>query len=60
MSSSGLGILSLILGIPITAIIAYSPAHLWGLLVVWVAIAVINIAHAASYAATNQPDNDHH
>jgi hypothetical protein len=58
MSSSGLGILSLILGVPITAIVAYSPAHLWGLLVVWVAIAVINIAHAASHASTNQP-SDH-
>ena len=53
-SSAGLGILSLILGIPITAIVAYSPAHLWGLLVVWVAIAVINIAHAASHAASSQ------
>jgi hypothetical protein len=60
MSSSGLGILSLILGIPITAIVAYSPAHLWGLIVVWIGIAAINIAHAASYAATNQPNNDHH
>jgi hypothetical protein len=55
VSSSGLGILSLILGIPITAIVVYSPAHLWGLLVVWIAIAVINIAHAVSHAATNQP-----
>jgi hypothetical protein len=54
-SSTALGILSLVLGIPITAIVAYSPAHLWGLLVVWLAIAVINIAHAASHAATNQP-----
>lgn len=54
-SSAGLGILSLILGIPITAIVAYSPAHLWGLLVVWLGIAVINIAHAASHASTSQP-----
>ena len=39
------------------AIVAYSPAQLWGLLVVWIAIAVINIAHAASHAATNQPSD---
>ena len=57
-SSAGLGIVSLVLGIPITAIVAYSPAHLWGLLVVWVAIAVINIAHAASHAASSQASND--
>ena len=56
-SSAGLGIVSLILGIPITAIVAYSPAHMWGLIVVWLGIAVINIAHAASHAATNQPNN---
>lgn len=46
-SSIALGVISIILGIPITAIVAYSPAHLTGLVVVWVAIAVINIAHAA-------------
>jgi hypothetical protein len=57
-SSAGLGIVSLVLGIPITAIVAYSPAHLWGLLVVWVAIAVINIAHAASHAASSQASSD--
>jgi hypothetical protein len=56
-STAGLGIVSLILGIPITAIVAYSPAHLWGLIVVWLAIAVINIAHAANHAATNPPNN---
>ena len=41
-----MGIISLVLGIPITAIVAYSPAHLPGLLVVWIAIAVINVAYA--------------
>jgi hypothetical protein len=56
-STAGLGIVSLILGIPITAIVAYSPAHLWGLIVVWLGIAVINIAHAANHAATHQPNN---
>jgi hypothetical protein len=46
-SSIALGVISLVLAIPITAIVAYSPAHLVGLIVVWVAIAVINLAYAA-------------
>jgi hypothetical protein len=54
-SASAVGVLSIILGIPLTAIVAWSPAHLWGLLVVWVALAVINIAYnAASVARHNQ------
>lgn len=45
-SPTALGVISIVLGIPITAIVAYSPAHLIGLIVVWVAIAVINVAYA--------------
>jgi hypothetical protein len=45
-SPTTFGVVSLVLAIPITAIVAYSPAHLIGLIVVWVAIAVINVAHA--------------
>jgi F0F1-type ATP synthase assembly protein I len=52
-----LGVLSVILGIPLTAIVAYSPAKLWGLLVVWMALAVINIAYnAASVARSHEAD----
>jgi hypothetical protein len=61
--ATALGVLSVILGIPLTAIVAYSPAHLWGLLVVWVALAAINIAYnAASVARSNQdgPPRDYH
>jgi hypothetical protein len=61
--ATALGVLSVILGIPLTAIVAYSPAHLWGLLVVWIALAVINIAYnAASVARSDQadPPRDHH
>jgi hypothetical protein len=46
-SATALGVVSIVLGIPITAIVAWSPAHLIGLIVVWAAIAAINIAHAA-------------
>jgi hypothetical protein len=62
-SATAVGILSVVLGIPLTAIIVYSPAHLWGLIVVWVALAVINIAYnAASVARHNQsgPPRDYH
>ena len=45
-SSTALGVISIVLGIPITAIVVFSPAHLTGLIVVWIAIAVINIAHS--------------
>ena len=41
---------SITLGIPITAIVVAAGAHptgIWGLLVVWIAIAVINVAYAA-------------
>jgi hypothetical protein len=48
-------VLSVILGIPLTAIVVWSPAHLWGLLVVWIALGVINIAYnAASVARANE------
>ena len=49
---------SITLGIPITAIVVAAGAHptgIWGLLVVWIAIAVINVA----YAAKLRPPGDH-
>ena len=49
---------SIALGIPITAIVVAAGAHptgIWGLLVVWIAIAVINVA----YAAKLRPPGDH-
>ena len=53
-SPAALGFASLIFGIPITAIVANSPAHLVGLIVVWAAIAVINVAYAVSSANAQQ------
>lgn len=53
-SPMALGFASLIFGIPITAIVVNSPAHLAGLVVVWVAIAVINVAYAVSHANAQQ------
>ena len=50
---------SITLGIPISAIAVASgshPAGIWGLIVVWVAIAVINLG----YAARMRPPGDHH
>jgi hypothetical protein len=50
---------SIALGIPISAIAVAAgdhPAGLWGLIVVWVAIAVINLG----YAARLRPPDDHH
>jgi hypothetical protein len=50
---------SIALGIPISAIAVAAgdhPAGLWGLIVVWVAIAVINLG----YAARIRPPDDHH
>jgi len=50
---------SIALGIPITAIVVAAGAHptgIWGLLVVWIAIAVINVA----YAAKLRPPGDRH
>ena len=50
---------SIALGIPITAIVVAAGAHptgIWGLLVVWIAIAVINVA----YAGKLRPPGDHH
>jgi hypothetical protein len=47
--SRPLAITSIALGIPITAIAAAAGAHpagFWGILVVWIAIAVINVAYA--------------
>lgn len=53
-SPLALAICSLVFGIPITAIVLAVGGHqagLVGLVVVWVAIAVINIAYNTSYAA---------
>ena len=50
---------SITLGIPISAIAVAAgshPAGIWGLIVVWVAIAVINLG----YAAKMRPPGDHH
>jgi hypothetical protein len=49
---------SITLGIPITAIVVSAGAHpvgFWGLLVVWIAIAAINLG----YAARMRPPGDH-
>jgi hypothetical protein len=50
---------SIALGIPISSIAVAAgdhPAGLWGLIVVWIAIAVINLG----YAARIRPTDDHH
>jgi hypothetical protein len=60
-SPMGLAIGSLVLGIPLTAIAVAAgqhPAGFMGLVVVWIAIAVINIAYNLSYSARfRQPPN---
>lgn len=56
-NSFRLAIVSIALGIPITAIVTAAGAHptgIWGLLVVWIAIATINVA----YSLHNRPRND--
>jgi hypothetical protein len=53
-SPMALAIISMVLGIPISAIVVAAgthPAGLLGLLVVWIAITAINIAYNVSYAA---------
>lgn len=55
-SATALGVVSIVLGIPLTAIVAYSPAHLIGLIVIWVAIAAINVAHAVRPSEWRQDD----
>ena len=57
-SPLALGLGSIALGIPITAIVANASdaTGIWGLLVVWIAIAVINLG----YAARLRPPDDHH
>ena len=57
-SPLALGLGSIALGIPITAIVANASdaTGIWGLLVVWIAIAVINLG----YAAKMRPPGDHH
>lgn len=57
-SPMALAIISMVLGIPISAIVVAAgphPAGLLGLLVVWIAITAINIAYNVSYAAVRQP-----
>jgi hypothetical protein len=57
--SPALAICSMALGIPISAIVVAAgthPAGLMGLLVVWIAIAAINVAYYAGYAVrSGQP-----
>jgi hypothetical protein len=56
-----LAIVSMALGIPISAIAVGAgshPAGLLGLLVVWIAIAAINIAYNVSYTARFRPPPD--
>jgi hypothetical protein len=57
-SPLALGLGSIALGIPITAIVANASdsTGIWGLLMVWIAIAVINLG----YAARIRPPDDHH
>jgi uncharacterized membrane protein len=53
-SALALAIISMVLGIPISAIavaVGTHPAGFMGLLVVWIAITAINIAYNVSYAA---------
>ena len=53
-----LAIVSLVLGIPISAIVVSAGAHpagFMGLLVVWLAIGVINVAYNISYSARYGP-----
>jgi hypothetical protein len=60
-AATAVAVISVVLGIPLTAIVAFSPAHLAGLLVVWVALVAINIAYqAASVARSNNAPRDHH
>lgn len=61
-SPMGLAVASLVFGIPISAIAVAAgthPAGLLGLLVVWIAIAIINVAYNISYSARfrQPPDN---
>jgi hypothetical protein len=56
-ASMSLPVLSLIFGIPISAIAVAAgshPAGIWGLIVVWAAIAVINVAYAMQARRTGR------
>lgn len=56
-SPMALAIISMALGIPISAVAVAAgthPAGFWGLLVVWIAITAINIAYNVSYATRSQ------
>jgi len=60
-SPLALAIVSLIFGIPISAIAVAAgtrPAGLTGLLVVWLAITAINVAYNVSYSRMHQPPRD--
>jgi hypothetical protein len=49
---------SIALGIPITALVVAAGTHpvgFWGLLVVWIAIAVINVAYASKLRPPGDP-----
>jgi hypothetical protein len=56
-SPMALAIVSMVLGIPISAIVVAAGSHpvgFWGLLVVWIAIMAINIAYNAGYSARSR------
>lgn len=60
-SPMGLAIISMVLGIPISAIAVAAgshPAGFMGLLVVWIAITAINIAYNVSFSARSQQPPD--
>jgi hypothetical protein len=61
-SPMALAIISMTLGIPLSAIalaVGTHPAGIVGLLVVWIAITAINIAYNVSYANVNAPARSH-
>jgi len=61
-SPMALAIISMTLGIPLSAIalaVGTHPAGIVGLLVVWIAITAINIAYNVSYANVTSPGRSH-
>ncbi|HUB38835.1 MAG TPA: hypothetical protein VMA72_08290 [Streptosporangiaceae bacterium] len=60
-SPMALAVISMVLGIPISAIVVAAgthPAGFMGLLVVWIAITAINVAYNVSYAARSGRPSD--
>jgi peptidoglycan/LPS O-acetylase OafA/YrhL len=61
-SPLALAVISMVLGIPISAIAVAAgkhPAGILGLIVVWIVIAVINIAYTVGYQARSRQPPDH-